>query len=405
MQAEFMKGREGNMALEPCAWTAAGGQGKAAGRAAQAVNPAGRGTAKQRMVLRARKCIQFLELLAKERHSKIPVPARHWLSMWRRGFLREAIALYRFGEHGFADYVTDYARFVRTPFINENMNAVVLNNKFIFANHINSLFPGRPPASPANYGAMYNGTMVSLSDGVLLRDWDDVRALCAEKGDLVLKPSYGGGGAGIYVLSVRDGELRVNRKPAESAFPAMQRAVERSVPPYLIVEYVRQSEFSAGLFPDSVNTLRVLTMMDPDTREPFVARAIQRIGHSKTAPIDNFSQGGLSVHIDADTGRLGRGATHPYSGRVEWHEVHPETRTQITGATIPHWDAVKSGLLSIAAKLPYLPYVGWDLIHTDGGFRVIEGNNYTDVNLFQIHSPLLTDPRVRRFYQYHAVVK
>lgn len=49
-------------------------------------------------------------------------------------------------------------------------------------------------------------------------------------------------------------------------------------------------------------------------------------------------------------------------------------------------------------------YVGWDIIVTDDGYKIIEGNNYSDVNLLQIHRPLLADPRVRRFYLYHGII-
>ncbi|MBD3338146.1 MAG: hypothetical protein GF353_03495 [Candidatus Lokiarchaeota archaeon] len=77
----------------------------------------------------------------------------------------------------------------------------------------------------------------------------------------------------------------------------------------------------------------------------------------------------------------------------------------MAGIKIPHWFKIKEQLLKIAASFPYLQYVGWDLIITDRSFKIIEGNHYTDVNLLQVHQPLLTDPRTKKFYQYHNIIK
>ena len=45
------------------------------------------------------------------------------------------------------------------------------------------------------------------------------------------------------------------------------------------------------------------------------------------------------------------------------------------------------------------------MVVTDDGFRILEGNQYTDVNLLQIHGPLLADPRVAAFYRRHRVIR
>src|SRR5699024_4694414 len=67
---------------------------------------------------------------------------------------------------------------------------------------------------------------------------------------------------------------------------------------YMISENLVESHVSASFFEDSVNTIRILTMKSPDSGLPFIAQAVFRIGTVESAPVDNWSKGGISVSID-----------------------------------------------------------------------------------------------------------
>lgn len=58
----------------------------------------------------------------------------------------------------------------------------------------------------------------------------------------------------------------------------------------------------------------------------------------------------------------------------------------------------------MAAAFPYLLRLGWDVVLTDDedGFPVLEVNAHAAMRTLQVHRPLLRDPRVRRFYEYHG---
>ena len=78
----------------------------------------------------------------------------------------------------------------------------------------------------------------------------------------------------------------------------------------------------------------------------------------------------------------------------------------IRGVSVPHWDEITTTILELAEQLPELPYIGWDLIVvTDGGFKILEGNTNSDVNLLQAHEPLLRSESTRAFYLEHDVIK
>jgi hypothetical protein len=168
---------------------------------------------------------------------------------------------------------------------------------------------------------------------------------------------------------------------------------------HLLTEYVEQAAYAREIFPDSANSIRMLTMFDADTGEPFLARAVHRFGSRKTRRMDNFSQGGVCATIELDTGRLGVGVRVLPSGHPESVERHPDTNAPILGTVIPNWHDVVRRLLDVVRAHPYLPYVGWDVVVTDDGIRLLEGNANTGMNVLQVHEPLLSDPRIRRFYE------
>jgi len=119
-------------------------------------------------------------------------------------------------------------------------------------------------------------------------------------------------------------------------------------------------------------------------------------------PTDNFSGGGLGASIELGTGRLGVALRHPGEGGrpPERFTHHPETGAQIEGAVLPHWDRVRDMVLRAAASLPVNRYVGWDVFIDEAGTPVIiEANGNSGLQMVQMERGLLTDPRIRRFYQ------
>jgi hypothetical protein len=84
--------------------------------------------------------------------------------------------------------------------------------------------------------------------------------------------------------------------------------------------------------------------------------------------------------------------------RHERHDRHPDTGTPVTGNRVADWDEIRAGVIGIATKSPFLPYMGWDVVAPDGGYLVIEGHKQSNVGLLRVHQPFLPDPRVRAFY-------
>lgn len=309
------------------------------------------------------------------------------------GFSSEKYMLYNFSKNSHANYLSDYKRH-KTQVIN-GAYSIVLNDKMLFdkvlADHT---------VTPKIFGKIKNGTIYlnnTMANICSLMD------LLKTEQVLIIKKHNGGGGKGIYRVQYKDDMLVVNNNEISiDEFTNMIVDFED----YMISEHVKQADYSNRIYPGTINTIRVITMRDPETSEIFIPIAVHKFGSKKTEPADNVWRGGLTALVDVESGFIQKPALHHEKNKkIEWVTAHPDTNETIEHVKIPNWDQVKESIIKIATKLDFLHYVGWDLVVTNDGIRIIEGNNYSDVNILQIHQPLLVDARVKRFYQYYGILK
>jgi len=326
--------------------------------------------------------------------TRIPLGRRLWA--WSKGFVSQSTLHYDLDPTNVADYVSDYARFVKTARINGRF-ASALNNKIVFSRMLASYGCD----VPESYCLVTGGRFVQIGDAHPMRSPADVVRSCLSGGEFVVKPYSGGTGHGVLVLK-GDGDRIVLNEQTKTT-----EEVERllaGLDEALICEFVRQHEYSSRIFPHATNSIRFLTMWDHERNEPFIPLAVHRFGVNASIPVDNGSQGGLICLIDMETGTMVRGlAGHTGVGPLVPHERHPDTDVSMEGTVVPNWEATTGGLLDLARRMSYIPYIGWDVVITEKGFTVIEGNSYPDVRQ-QVLFPLLTDPRGRAFYRAFNVI-
>lgn len=346
----------------------------------------------------------------------VPREKRRWL--YRHGFRARAAHLYDFETYGPDEYLSDAARYVRAYYLNGAWRDAV-DNKLLchlliseFDEHHPTVFgllsggrlhtidvatSARPDGGPL--GRLVDRSddpASSTTDGA---DWFVDRLRSEDR--LVCKRFKGGSGKQVLICEHDDGEYTVN---GESRTEDELRSRIEDLDDYLVTEYVTQAAYAAEVYSGSVNTMRVMTMYDEVAGEAFVPTATHRFGTRRSGALDNFSQGGLSVGVDLDSGTLGPGVQYLPPALPEEFETHPDTGERIAGIEVPGWDRIREDLLEIANRLSYIPYIGWDLVVTDeGGFSIIEANNNTDA-VIQMHEPLLRNERTRRFYERHGVI-
>ncbi|MBA3521235.1 MAG: hypothetical protein H0T90_01855 [Gemmatimonadales bacterium] len=345
--------------------------------------------------------------LKHERRTHVSIPLRRKLEMWRRGFFAESAILYDLPRNDPSELrqrlsvsPDDRARQRVGRTVQSKAGAARLPARSGLPPGGNRRLPARRPifAEPFTDRERY------ITSG------DCLQLLQVEGARYVVKPEDGRHGEGVFLLECRDGRLL--RRRGQDTQPldldAFLKQAAAGPPRGTFIErWVEQGPFWERLFPDSANTLRVLTLWHPDDLTPSIARAVQRIGTTDTVPADNWSGGGVSVPIDLATGRLGVGRLHPLkSGRQEQRVTHhPDTGTPIEGAVIPGWSRVADTVLRAAGGLPFNRMGGWDvLVDREGVPVVVEANANSDVNLLQVHGGLLADPATRRFYRAFGAV-
>ena len=335
--------------------------------------------------------------LYNDMHDRIDLPIKHCIRSWRYGFFRSNYRLYELDRGGNPrSYLSDYQKTVQLK-LNGRFTAS-LTNKLNFSQMMKNY--GMP--TPKVYGIFHKGVYCNVdaneqvSPSTFFSNLENGRTL-------VIKPNWGSNGFGFIKLTKLQDQLFLNGEEVQA--DQLSRLLAK-VDNFLVMEFVEQGEYASGLFPDTVNTIRILTLWDMQQAKPFIARAVQRIGNSQSYPVDNFikARGGYSARIDPQSGELGPAATMGPDGRAVRYPNHPETDLPIQGQKVPSWPEISRSMLEFAGKIPFLPVVGWDLAITKSGYTIIEANTNPALSVLQIHGPLLADERIYEFYKYHGMV-
>lgn len=142
----------------------------------------------------------------------------------------------------------------------------------------------------------------------------------------------------------------------------------------LVEDVAIQNKVLNDLYPNSVNTLRIVTL------NKVVVSALLRIGNHGNI-VDNFNHGGMVTTIDVKTGEIKYPAIDK-EGNV--FTTHPETKKKIVGLTIPMWEDVKKLCIEACNVVPELGYIGWDVCLGEDKPFLIEGNDFPGHDLYQL---------------------
>lgn len=191
---------------------------------------------------------------------------------------------------------------------------------------------------------------------------------------LICKPLDGEGGSGIFILEVKDGTVYCEGNVLDTT----QLREKLSPRRYIVQEFLSQHSEMSRLHPQSVNTVRLVTVRGLKDGQIHILPSILRIGVGDN-DVDNTSQGGIAVGVDLETGYLKRfGFQKPKYGLKT--EVHPDSGIRYAEFRIPMFDEVKRQAVYLHSMLPQIHSVGWDIAIGEEGPVFIEGNDNWEIN-------------------------
>lgn len=307
-----------------------------------------------------------------------------WVILWeqllnilRYGYLNDFYFLYGFDRKGFRnqkEYV-DYALFRRKrEVLNhqvENNHIVVLRDKLLFG--LSAECYCIP--TPHNIGYLANGKFINL-DSKLEKPFEGLLEL--PDGEYFVKSYNGECADGVYKIDINNGTLFVEGK--EINHLDFQKKLGNKG--YLVQKKIdAQHPAISRIYPNSINTIRLVTVYDGKCKKAKEFAAVLRVGANGHS-VDNWAAGGLSIGVDIKTGRLSKyGFYKPGKGTKS--DNHPNTGAFFDGIELPYWTESLELAMSFHEKLGDIHSIGWDIAITKDGPIFIEGNDNWELSLMQ----------------------
>lgn len=137
----------------------------------------------------------------------------------------------------------------------------------------------------------------------------------------------------------------------------------------MVEEEVENCKEMKELNPGSVNTLRIITLKhnngDIEIRGVWVRAGTGR------GVADNLCRGGVIIPVDISNHSL---LKIGFNNELTPFTSHPTTGITFYGYQLPFVDEAIDVCKKACEMLPGAKYVGWDIIPTDKGMELLEGN-------------------------------
>lgn len=321
----------------------------------------------------------------------ISTPMSFWdrVKYFRLGFTSEDYYCFNLKTNDYHDYICFRERW-RLEDINGRF-ADILGEKLLFER----LF-GQYVRVPHINCWVKNGVCIDVEAGESI----DVVPLLEQKGRLIAKPTRSwGGGSGLHSLAYDGKSFAIDGKECSAE---QLRTSVCSWEEAIVVDYAVQAEYARRIFPESTNTVRIITGRHKDGQTEVLI-SYHRFGSNRSKPVDNISSGGFVCLVDIETGTLRPAKT--ILNPTRFYAIHPETNEKIEGVVVPGWEEIMSRLVQVHKRFPCYTFLAWDIVVAESGdFYVLEVNRGADLEM-QMLQPLRHEKLGRFMREYGLLDK
>ena len=215
----------------------------------------------------------------------------------------------------------------------------------------------------------------------LPRSLDGLLELLRERKLLAMKPTVGSHGIGFYRLGFDGEHYTVNGE--EKTGSEMLTFFASLNDYYNISEYIVMHSALRKIYSEVACTVRIM-VINRSGLDPVIENAYFRIGTKSTGFTDNIGSGGVFAYVDEKTGFF-HDAEVIKEHVISPCPLHPDTGARIEGY-LPHWDEVLSVIPEVCRYISPLEYLGFDVVITDSGFKILEINTHQDLHRYPTYN-------------------
>ncbi len=310
--------------------------------------------------------------------------------MWayRRGFLSSSARIYELNESNYKEHMPDLEYHKLHPF-NGRYGSWIddkLSMKYVLRPFNDIL--------PKYYFQMEENEILRLMDcpDGLSPTIDGILSLLMKEGNLALKPYSGTRGEGFYRLSYCDGNYFINTK--KSSLISVEDLL-RTSSGYLVTEYVISHDSIKKIYDVTPNTLRI-QMIRNKNQKPKLLGSFIRFGTSNSGTLETPLAGGILAGVDIGSGKI-FGPQVFDNDHAQSLYYHPDTN-EILEIQLPNWEYMIRKIHEILNYIPQLTYVGFDIVLTNEGFKILEINSLTSIHGIACNYPYFADEYAREYF-------
>ncbi len=246
----------------------------------------------------------------------------------------------------------------------------ILEDKILFFRYMNGL--KKDQILPENLGYATREFFFTLNG----EENCQLEKLLENPMDSFVKSHCGCCGQDIFKLRTDEGKIYIN--DIESCVSDVKSLIkEKSVIQKKIIQHPEISR----IHENSVNTMRVVTCYHPDSVSVYTT--MLRVGRSGNF-VDNTAVGNLIVGIDKDTGLLQKYAFSMSRLRDMYLTRHPDSGFVFEGHSIPYFKEAVETCMDLHRYFDMFLLLGWDVAFTPSGILILECNNISDLNAYQV---------------------